>query len=351
MKRPKQAYTAGFKERAVKRIKDGHVGTICQELGWSDQTLRNWAKAAVEGKLNGAGGRVVPPEAMELSRLRAENLRRKRENEILKKSDDGLRQGGSVKSAWIAAQNKSFSLAERRAVLDVSIHGYRAWKRGGAADRKRWSNRPSLALMRALPAGLQGAYGSPRRVRELRARGCSARQERVGRLMRDHGLRARHKRRDQVTTDSKPGLPVADSLLARNFTPTAPNPVWTSDMTSRWTNEGGLSLAIVRDRFNREGVGWSLKPRRTADIATDTLTMAWFRKRSTPGLLHPSDRGSQYASHAFQDKLKAYGMTCSMSCKGHCRDNAPMESGFNRFKNEQVQGVRSATPAEIKAAP
>jgi putative transposase len=167
--------------------------------------------------------------------------------------------------------------------------------------------------------------------------------------MRDNGIHARHKRRYKVTTDSKHGLLVAENLLARNFTPTAPNQVWTSDITYLWTDEGWLYLAIVLDLFNREVVGWSLKPRMTADIVTDALTMAWFRKRPAPGLMHHSDRGSQYASHAFQDKLKAYGMTCSMSRKGNCWDNAPTESWFNSFKNERVHGIRYATHAEIKA--
>ena len=94
------------------------------------------------------------------------------------------------------------------------------------------------------------------------------------------------------------------------------------------------------DLFNREAVGGSLKPRRMADIVMDALTMAWFKKRPAPGLLHHSDRGSQYASHAFQDKLKAFGMTCSMRRKGNCWDNAPTESGFNRFKNERIHGIR-----------
>jgi len=105
----------------------------------------------------------------------------------------------------------------------------------------------------------------------------------------------------------------------------------------------------VLDLFNREVVGWSLKPRMTADIVTDALTMAWFRKRPAPGLLHHSDRGSQYASHVFQDKLKEYGMTSSMGRKGNGWDNAPTESWFNSFKNERVHGVRYATHAAIKA--
>jgi transposase InsO family protein len=254
-----------------------------------------------------------------------------------------------VKYAWIAGQGKKFALVEMCEVLGVSIRGYRAWKRGGQPDRKRLTDSPMRALIRAIHTELKGAYGSPRIVRERRARDFSASKERGERLMRDNGIHARHKRRHKMTTDSKHGLPVSENLLARNFTLTAPNQVGTSDMTYLWTDEGWLYLAIVLDLFNREIVGWSLKPRMTTDIVTDALTMAWFRKRPASGLLHHSDRGSQYASHAFQDKLKAYGMICSMSRKGNCWDNAPTESGFNSFKNERVHGVRYTTHTEISA--
>ena len=255
-----------------------------------------------------------------------------------------------MKYAWIDAQGKAFALSEMCEALEVSLSGYRAWKRGGTEDRRRLTDSPMLALIRAVHAELKGAYGSPRMVRELRARGFPASKERVERLMRDNGIHARHKRRYRVTTDSRHGLPVAENLLDRNFTPSAPNQAWTSDITYLWTDEGWLYLAIVLDLFNREVVGWSLKPRLTADIVTDALTMAWFRKKPTPGLLHHSDRGSQYASQAFQDKLQEYSMTCSMSRKGNCWDNAPTESWFNSFKNERVHGVQYATHADMKAA-
>ena len=186
-------------------------------------------------------------------------------------------------------------------------------------------------------------------VLELRARGFSASKERVERLMQENGIRARHKRKLKVTTDSKHGLPVADNLLDRNFMPEAPNRVWTSDITCLWTDEGWLHLAIVLDLFNREVVGWSLKPRMTADIVTDALTMAWFRRKPVLGVLHHSDRGSQYASQVFQDKLAEYGMTCSMSRKGNCWDNAPTESWFNSFKNERVHGIVFATREDMRA--
>lgn len=120
-------------------------------------------------------------------------------------------------------------------------------------------------------------------------------------------------------------------------------------MTYTWTDEGWLYLAVVLDLFNREIVGWSLQPGMTADIVCDALTMAWFRRKPEAGLIHHSDRGSQYASHAFQDKLAGFGMQCSMSRKGDCWDNAPTESFFNSLKNERVHGTRYATWEEAKA--
>jgi transposase InsO family protein len=254
-----------------------------------------------------------------------------------------------VKYAWIDTQRAYYALSEMCPVLAVSISGYRAWKRGGKADRSRLTDAQMLALIRAIHDELKGAYGSPRMVLELRARGFSASKTRVERLMREHGIRARHKRKFKVTTDSKHKLSIAPNLLDRNFTPAAPNQVWTSDITYLWTDEGWLYLAIVLDLFNREVVGWSLKPRMTAEIVTDALTMAWFRRKPAPGVLHHSDRGSQYASHAFQDKLTEYGMTCSMSRKGNCWDNAPTESWFNSFKNERVHGWRFATREAMTA--
>ena len=255
-----------------------------------------------------------------------------------------------MKYAWMERYRSSYALTEMCAVLEVSISGYRSWKRGGTPDRKGLTDAQMLALIRAIHAELKGAYGSPRMVRELRLRGFTAAKDRVERLMRENGIRARHKRRFKVTTDSKHSLPVAGNLLDRDFMPTAPNQVWTSDMTYLWTDEGWLYLAIVLDLFNREVIGWSLKPRMTTEIVTDALMMAWFRRRPGTGVMHHSDRGSQYASHAFQGKLRELGMICSMSRKGNCWDNAPTESWFNSFKNERYHGIRYATHDEMKAA-
>jgi putative transposase len=255
-----------------------------------------------------------------------------------------------VKYAWMAANSSVYTLTDMCVVLNVSISGYRSWQRGGTPDRKRFTDAQTLAVIRAIHREIKGAYGSPRMLRELRQRGFTAGKERVERLMRENGIRARHKRRYKVTTDSKHGLPVAANLLDRNFRPTAPNQVWTSDITYLWTDEGWMYLAVVLDLFNREVIGWSMKPRMTTDIVVDSLKMAWYRRQPAAGVMHHSDRGSQYASHAFQNKLKEFGMTCSMSRKGNCWDNAPTESWFNSFKNERYHGLRYATHDEIKNA-
>jgi len=248
-----------------------------------------------------------------------------------------------VKYAWMCAQRKVFPLPAMCDALAVSVSGYRAWKRGGSPTRKRLTDAQLLACIQAIHKELKGAYGSPRMVRELRGRGIPASKPRVERLMRENDIRGRHKRRYKATTDSKHKLPIAENLLDRNFAPQAPNQAWSSDITYIWTDEGWLYLAVVLDLFNREIVGWSIKSRMTADIVTDALTMAWFRRRPAAGLIHHSDRGSQYASQAHRSKLAEYGMRCSMSRKANCWDNAPAESFFNSLKNERVHGMRYAT--------
>jgi putative transposase len=254
-----------------------------------------------------------------------------------------------VKYAWIEGQARMWPVRTLCEVLEVSPSGLKAWRSGGKRGSQRLTDAQLLALIRAIHAQYKGAYGSPRLYRELRDRGHRVGKARVERLMRIHGIRARHKRRWKATTDSKHHLPVAQNLVARDFSPGQPNQVWGADITYIATDEGWLYLAVVLDFFNREIVGWSLKERLTADLVTDALTMAWFRRRPALGLVHHSDRGVQYASQAFQARLAEYGMRCSMSRKGNCWDNAPTESFFNSLKNERVHGSRYRTRSEAKA--
>ena len=253
-----------------------------------------------------------------------------------------------MKYAWIEKQAGLWPVRVMCEVLDVSLSGLKAWRSGGKRSQ-RLTDAQLLVLIQAIHTQFKGAYGSPRMHQELRERGYRVGKARVERLMRSHGIRARHKRRWKATTDSQHTLPVAQNLVARDFCPREPNRSWGADITYITTDEGWLYLAVVMDFFNREIVGWSLKERLAADLVTDALTMGWFRRRPQPGLIHHSDRGVQYASQAFQAKLAEYGMRCSMSRKGNCWDNAPTESFFNSLKNERVHGSRYRTRADAKA--
>jgi len=142
--------------------------------------------------------------------------------------------------------------------------------------------------------------------------------------MQRHGIRARGKRKFIVTTDSKHKLPIAENLPNRNFTPEAPNQVWTSDITYIATDEGWLYLTGVIDLFSRQVVGWSMTEHMQTSAVTDALRMAWFRRHPSPGLIFHSDRGSQYCSHEFQSELKKFEMKSSMSRKGNCWDTPPL---------------------------
>jgi len=203
-----------------------------------------------------------------------------------------------VKYAWIEKQAGLWPVGVMCEVLGVSQSGLKAWRSGGKRSQ-RLTDAQLLVLIRAIHAQFKGAYGSPRMHEELRERGHRVGKARVERLMRSHGIRARHKRRWKATTDSQHTLPVAQNLVARDFCPREPNRSWGADITYITTDEGWLYLAVVMDFFNREIVGWSLKERLAADLVTDALTMGWFRRRPQPGLIHHSDRGVQYASQAF----------------------------------------------------
>ena len=192
-------------------------------------------------------------------------------------------------------------------------------------------------------------YGSPRVTVELNESGIVYSVNRVGRLVRKAGIRARTKRKYRVTTNSKHSYPVALNLLNREFTVERPNAVWLSDITYIWTSEGFLYLAGVVDLYSRLVVGWSMGARITSELTLDALNQALGRRQPEPGLLHHSDRGSQYASDDYQSLLEDHRMICSMSRKGDCWDNAPMESFFATLKKELICDEQFVTREEAKA--
>jgi putative transposase len=234
------------------------------------------------------------------------------------------------------------------AVLEVSDSGFASWQRG-EGPTKWLSDSALLKLIREIHAETKAAYGSPRIYQELKERGIPVSRGRIERLMRKNGIRARHKRRFKATTDSKHALPVAPNRVNQNFVAQRPDQIWTADITYLATDEGWLYLAVVLDLYTRQIVGWAMRERMTQDLVIDALCMAWFRRHPQAGLIHHSDRGSQYCSAAFQKQLRQYGMLASMSRKGNCWDNAPTESFFNSLKNERVHGARYATRDEARA--
>ena len=253
-----------------------------------------------------------------------------------------------MRYACIAEQESYYPREILCSVLEVSTSGYANWKRGHQG-RKRLSDAHLLVLIQAIHQESKGTYGSPRIFDEMKDAGYSVSRSRIERLMREHQIQARSKRRYRVTTDSNHGFAVAPNRLDRQFNPSQPGHVYSADITFIPTGEGWLYLAVVLDLFDRSVVGWSMQNHMQTELVSDALRMAYSRRRPEAGALHHSDRGSQYASREFQTLLKEFGMVCSMSRKGNCWDNAPTESFFSRLKNERVHGARYACQDEAKA--
>jgi len=232
--------------------------------------------------------------------------------------------------------------------LNVSPSGYYAWRRRPDSTRKT-ANRTLLSDIRRLHGQHHGRYGVPRIYAALRAEGRTVSRGRVERLMRRHGIRARRSRAFRVcTTDSRHNLPVAPNLLDRDFSPAAPNRAWAGDITYVPTAQGWLYLAVVLDLFSRKVVGWAMRDHLRTELPLAALAMAIQRQRPPPGLIHHSDRGSQYAAREYRKLLKNNAMIQSMSRKANCWDNAPVESFFGSLKAELVSHQRYASREAAK---
>jgi transposase InsO family protein len=233
-------------------------------------------------------------------------------------------------------------------VLGVSSSGFYAWRKRGISCRDA-ANQNLLNDIQRIHWDSHKRYGSPRVLATLRAEGKNVGKSRIERLMRDNNLQAMSKKRVRMsTTDSKHNLPVAPNVLDRNFAALAPNEKWLADITYIPTDEGWLFLAAILDLCTRKIVGWAMRDHMRTELPLAALMMAIQRQRPQPGLIHHSDRGSQYASGDYQKALTTAGMTPSMSRKGNCWDNAPMESFFHSLKTELVHHKHYATKEDAK---
>lgn len=231
--------------------------------------------------------------------------------------------------------------------LHVSVSGYLSYSNRKPSPRKQ-QDQYLLTHIRVAHARGRGTYGSTKIQAELATQGITVGLNRVKRLRKTAGICCIHQRKFRVTTDSKHKLPIAPNLLNRQFDQNAPNKVWVADITYIPTNEGWLYLAAVKDLYTCEIVGWAMDERMTKKLVCDALRSAYWRKKPTAGLMHHSDRGSQYCSKAYRALQASYKMQTSMSRKGDCWDNAPMESFFGTLKTECLHHYKFKTKDEAK---
>ena len=235
----------------------------------------------------------------------------------------------------IDAEKTMISIETACAVLDVSTSGYYAWKNRRASPRQQ-RDMLLLAHVRAQFSNSHETYGSPRMHAELQEEGIAVGLHRVARIMQENGLKARQPTRYKKTTDSDHGGPVASNILDQDFTTTGPDEKWGVDISYVWTAEGWLYLAIVLDLYSRKIVGWAISDRMKRGLATEALRRALVLRQPLPGLIHHSDRGSQYCSYDYRRLVADHGLVASMSGRGNCYDNAMVETVFKTIKTELI---------------
>ena len=250
---------------------------------------------------------------------------------------------------FIQAQKAHFPVEFMCEQLEVSRSGYYAWAERPESMRQQQDKQLAQEVQKA-HRDSRGTYGSPRVHAELQAQGRKVSRKRVARLMGEQQLEARRKRRTVRTTDSNHSHPVAPNVLERDFSPDQPNSTWATDITYVWTGEGWLYLAVVLDLFSRRVVGWSMSQHIDTQLVLGALEMALEGREPPRGLIHHSDRGSQYASAEYRQVLASRGIQCSMSRKGNCWDNAVVESFFSSLKQELVYTTHFDTRHQARSA-
>ena len=252
---------------------------------------------------------------------------------------------------FMDAHRENWALEKMAWVFEVSPSGYYAWKARGVSF-KAVGDAMLVKLIREIVSLHKGRYGSPRVHTALKAKGYPVGHNRIARLMREHGLNCRPRKKYVTTTNSRHDQPVAPNVLDRRFSVPEKNRAWVSDITYLPTTQGWLYLCVVIDLFDRMVVGWSMRTDMTADIATEAFLMAVMRRRPKPGLLFHSDRGIQYCSRAFREASGAAlpSLVRSMSRKGNCWDNACAESFFKTLKRELADLDGRKNRREVRAA-
>jgi putative transposase len=255
-----------------------------------------------------------------------------------------------MKYPFISENRGRFKVGRMCNVFNVSRSGYYAWRKRPESQRSMENRKLTTQIKVIHMDKYKKAYGSPRIHKELKENGFPCSQNRVARVMREEGIRAIVPRKYRATTNSKHKYPVAPNLLKQDFDVKEPNKVWVADITYIATSEGWLYLSSVMDLGSRRIKGWAMSDRITQELTLIALNMAITNTPDTNGIIHHSDRGSQYACNEYRNLLNKNGLVCSMSRKGNCWDNAPMESFFHTLKTEWAYRFKYITRKEAKAS-
>ncbi|MBH0210011.1 MAG: IS3 family transposase [Nitrospira sp.] len=345
----RRSYTETFKEEAVRLVRESGqpVTHVARDLGIADHLLYRWRAEQQHAEGQGQTRQSARAEQAELVRLRRENAVLKQERDFLKRAAAFLREGVAMRYRVIQEHDRRYPIRLMCRALAVSAAGYYAWRVRPESARSV-SDRTTLSAIRVIHRESRETYGSPRIWDALVKQGHRIGEHRVARLMRQDSIRAKTVKKWRATTQSQHRFPVAANTLERAFTVEAPNRVWAGDITYVWTLEGWLYLAVLLDLYSRRVVGWAMSQRITVELTEQALTMALAKRAPTAGLLHHSDRGSQYAATSYQRVLDEYGLIPSMSRKGNCWDNACVESFFGTLKRELVYHRHYATRDEAR---
>lgn len=254
-----------------------------------------------------------------------------------------------MKFAFMQEEKAAFPIGFMCTQFGVSRSGFYAW-RDRTPSKRSLDDAELRKKIKRVHEGSRQTYGSPRVRAALAAEGARHSRKRVMKLMKQEGLQGRKPKAFQRTTDSRHAFPIAPNLLARQFDVAAPNTVWVTDITYISTKEGWLYLAAIIDLFSRRVVGWAMSEGMERELCLSALRMALQARQPPPGLIHHSDRGSQYASTDYRRLLDAHGLRCSMSRKGDCWDNAVAESFWSTLKSELVERTTFATRVEARNA-
>ena len=326
MSRERRSFTPEFKLEAASLVVDQNysIPEACRALDLGESALRRWVKQ-LEAERGGTtpSSKALTPEQQRIKELEARVKRLEQEKFILKSYL--LREASKIKRYEFMLTNSALhSIVMMARVLLVSRSGYYSWLDNREMVSWRMQQRESIdALVKAAFEAGKGRYGAERIFYDLAEQDNPLDIKTIRKSLKRQGLIAKAAKLFKVTTDSNHSLPVAPNLLARDFSAQQPNEKWVTDITYIQTTEGWLYLAVMIDLYSRKIVGWSMSKHIDAQLVCDALTMALWRRKFPKGVIVHSDRGSQYASHAFRGLLEKYSLTQSMSRKGDCWDTQP----------------------------